>query len=499
ILASVDMNFLNGSIRGENDARGWMLLQHLKAWEEFDADPDNPFHGRVDWDRIALMGHSRGGEAVGHAAAFNRLSRYPDDASLDFDFGFDIRSLVAIAPVDGQYEPADRPVPLEDVNYLVFHGSHDGDVSAFAGLRQYARVEFTGRVPAFKAAVYVYRANHGQWNSGWGAFDRGRRSPRILELQGLLPEEDQREFGRVYITAFLEATLKDDHRYLPLFRDHRVAGDWLPPTMYKTRFQHSSFRPVADFGEDIDVTTGTAGGVRLEGEGLETWREGELVLRWRRGQDRVSQQRFGAWLGWHRADEGDAPRYVIRLPEGMARDWGLGDGSTLDLLVAPTDRRPPPPESDDDERPAPGDEPTSAPADDTVGIPTDEVTARVTEEAPDEGDEPVDLTLELEDAAGERAALPLSAFGPLRRPLGIRILRRRDLEREQFPTLHEVVGHGFSLPLAEFAHVNPALDLRTLREVRLVFDQAKAGEVILTDVGFSEPGPVFLEPRVPLR
>ena len=31
ILVSVDMNFLNGSIRQENDARGWMLLKHLEA------------------------------------------------------------------------------------------------------------------------------------------------------------------------------------------------------------------------------------------------------------------------------------------------------------------------------------------------------------------------------------------------------------------------------------------------------------------------------------
>ena len=33
ILVSVDENFLNGNIRGENDARGWMLLQHLRDLE----------------------------------------------------------------------------------------------------------------------------------------------------------------------------------------------------------------------------------------------------------------------------------------------------------------------------------------------------------------------------------------------------------------------------------------------------------------------------------
>ena len=102
VFASVDMNFINGGIRNENDGRGWFLLKHIDAFKEFAEDDSTPFFGRIDFDRIALIGHSRGGEAVGHAAAFNRLSRYPDDASLEFDFNHGIRGMIAIAPVDGQ-------------------------------------------------------------------------------------------------------------------------------------------------------------------------------------------------------------------------------------------------------------------------------------------------------------------------------------------------------------------------------------------------------------
>ena len=519
ILVSVDMNFLNGSIRGENDARGWMLLQHLKAWQDFDADEANPFHEKVDWERIALMGHSRGGEAVAHAAAFNRLAFYPDDASLAFDFGFTIRSLVAIAPVDGQYEPTSRPVPLEDVNYLVFHGSHDGDVTSFAGLRQYARVGFSGSVPAFKSAIYVYRANHGQWNEGWGPLDRGPRSPRMLALDGLLPMEDQLEFARVYITAFLEATLKGETRHLPLFRDHRTAGGWLPPTMYKTHFQHATFRPLADFGEDIDLTTGTEPGVTLLGEGLSTWREGEMVLRARITQQRqVSQQRQGVWLGWHRTDGAEPPRYRITLPDNLAAAWRVDAGTTLDLEVAPTERRPGPP-------PSPGG--TADAADTADAVDTADAANSASPAAADAApsaadaapsaadaapsaaivpaatvpdttgtDEPMDLSVELVDDAGNRASLPLGQFGPLRAPLDVRILRRSDQEASRFPTLYEVVGHGFSLPLEAFAEVNPALDLGSLREIHLVFDRTRVGEVIVSGVGLSRPDRAFLEPRL---
>ena len=111
IFTSVDENFLNGNIRGENDARGWMLLQHVRAWQNFNDSTGGPFEGKVDMENIALTGHSRGGEAVAVAGAFNRLTRYPDDATVEFDFDFNIKALIAIAPIDGQYEPTGRPTP----------------------------------------------------------------------------------------------------------------------------------------------------------------------------------------------------------------------------------------------------------------------------------------------------------------------------------------------------------------------------------------------------
>jgi dienelactone hydrolase len=480
ILASVDMNFLNGAIRGENDARGWFLLKHLEAWRDFNGTEGGPFHGIVDMSRITLIGHSRGGEAVGHAAAFNRLSHYPDDASLRFDFDFDIRSIIAIAPVDGQYTPSDRLVPVENVSYLVFHGSHDGDVSSFAGLRTWHRLEFTDDTPRFKSAVYVYRANHGQWNTVWGAHDNGPRSARILDLRGLMDAEEQRDFARVYISAFLEATLRDDDRYLPLFRDHRVAADWLPKTMYVTRFQSSGFHALADFEEDIDLTSGSAAGIRIRGDSLATWREGEVNMRW----SNATFQRKAVWLGWNNRIAGeDTTRhgppavYEVTLADTLARAWGVGPDSYLELALVATDATPSP-------RRAPVDSAAQA---DTAGEAG--AAARSRSPARRRGEEerkpPIDVTVEIEDANGAIARVPLSRYGPIRRPLETRVLRRADRERTAFARMHELVLQSFSIPLVDFQAAS-SIDVSELRAVRLVFDQVVAGTVIVDDIGVAK-------------
>ena len=166
ILASVDENFINSSIsalvnffadrpglKEENDARGWLLLEHLAQWRDWNEEAGHRLQGVVDMDRVALIGHSRGGEAVGVAAAFNALDRYPDDATLDFDFGFNLRGVIAIAPVYGQYEPRERPTPVRDVNYFTIHGDMDGDVQSFEGVAQYSRVSFSGDDYRFRSSL----------------------------------------------------------------------------------------------------------------------------------------------------------------------------------------------------------------------------------------------------------------------------------------------------------------------------------------------------------
>ena len=484
ILASVDENFLNGAIGRENDARGWMLLQHLTQWRRFNDSTGSPFAGKVDMRRIALMGHSRGGEAVAVAAAFNRLKHYPDDATVRFDFGFDIRALVAIAPVDGQYRPADRPTPVQNVNYLLIHGSHDGDVSTFSGLPQYERIGFTDGQPWFKAAIWVYRANHGQWNTVWGNKDNGPRSGRFLDLRGLLPAEDQRRFAEVTLTAFLEATLRDRREYLPLFRDHRVAGGWLPKTMYVTRFQESDFRTAADFEEDVDVTTGSTAGVRLAGDSLASWKEAVIPFRSRNN----NMAHNAVWLGWNNRIAGDdttrmgrPAAFTMSLGDSLRTAWSIDAGSSLVFSLAPTDTKPGP-------RIAPRDTTRDA-ADSAARRPPARRPPARRPSGPDTT--AFDLSIELADAAGTRARVPLSRYGAVRRPLESYIYRRSGRDKLRFASLSELVLQTYVVPLADFAAAAPGLDLGRITTVRFLFDRTPAGTVVLDNIGFSRMSPDF--------
>jgi dienelactone hydrolase len=514
ILASLDMNFINGGISGENDGRGWLFLKHLEAWRGFNEDPGNPLHGLADMENIGIMGHSRGGEAVGHAAAFNNLSRYPDDATLTWDFGFPIKAVVAIAPVDGQYRPTSRLAPIENVNYLVFHGTHDGDVSSFSGLRTYKRIRFTDGEPHFKASVYVHRANHGQWNTVWGPRDRGPRSARSLDLRGLLQGEEQRQFALVYVTAFLESSLKGRDDYLPLFRDHRVIAGWLPRTMYITEFQESSFRPLATFEEDIDVTTGTVAGVRIRGDSLATWKEDVLPFRSRTGSSSGNtQENQAVWLGWNNRLAGkDTTRmgppasYAFELPEGFGESWKLGPGTTLDFNLTALDQTPRPrkdPAAEKAKEEGKGAGVAGGPqAEEGKGGKSriggffsgifSSLFSGGGDQNEDEGKEkpPLRLSVEVVDADGRSGKVLLNRYGPVRRPIEIRIQRRDD---QAYAGNTEMVLQSYSIPLEDFGSGMPdGPDLSRLREIRFLFDESEAGSVVLDEVGFSQMDPAFL-------
>ncbi len=469
VFASVDENFLNSSpgdltgvpdvgLKEENDARGWLLLEHLRLWREWNKTPGSVFYGRIDMDRIAVAGHSRGGEAAAVAGVFNRLPYYPDDARVRFDFGFNIRSVLAIAPVDGQYKPAGEPTRLENLNYFVLHGSWDGDMKSFHGARVLERTRFTGDGDWFKATLYIHHANHGQFNTVWGRSDTGGPYTAFLNLRPMLPAGDQQQIARVFISAFLEATLHDRREYRQLLRDWRAGASWLPKTIYLQKYEEARSKMLATYEEDIDLTTTTAPGGKIRGENLSDWKERAVSIKWGGLDTR------GVFLGWNRKEAPGPSSYLLELPPA-----GLGTAGDSALFFSLADSKSKPSSYKDEEAEGKGKKTDNA-KNKTSGKDDSEDKA-----------EPIDLTLELADGAGNTARLPLSYYAKLQPQIETQVTKAAFMN-DAGPS--EVVFQTFEFPLAAFVSVNPKLDATTLRSLRLVFDRSEKGVVILDDVGF---------------
>lgn len=346
IAVSVDQNYINGSWSGdfrgkEMAARAWLLLEHLSLWRDWRREGGHPLGGRADLDRVMLIGHSRGGEAVSIAHAFNRLPAFPDDATVLFDYDFGIRSLVAIAQVDQRYQ---RRVQLRNVNFLALQGSYDADEPAFHGLRQFNRIEFGGPDFFFKAGLYIHGANHGQFNSTWGRYDFGAPGAWLLNTAPIIPAADQQAVAAAYIAAFAEATLNDDDRYLALFRDPANGAAWLPDHPYVQQYRDSRFRALADFDDDLDVRTATAPGATISATGFDAWREEQLEHR-----DGRLQGSSAVVLGWNAG--ADTPTYSIDVPDLF---WtGIGPQDFLSLSITSSTESPPPHEGVDESEEGP--------------------------------------------------------------------------------------------------------------------------------------------------
>lgn len=495
ILVSVDENFINGSwtdiMKGldkENDARGWLLLEHLKVWHKWNSSSDHPFFNKVDTTKIALIGHSRGGEAVAHAAMLNELDFYPDDASIKLDYHFNINSVVAIAPVDGQYEPGDSRTKLKDINYFVIHGSQDADVSSFMGSMQYERISFQDSSYHFKSGLYVYGANHGQFNTSWGNNDTGNPFVGLLNLKQQLDDSTQQVIAKVYISAFLEATLRGKKEYLPLFLDARKGKNWLPETIYLNQFEDSNFKALSNYDEDFDVKTISRDSGRIQSENLTVWREAEIQLKWAKKGSRA------AYLGWNYEVEDSLKdsRAKDFVNDSLIASYSLNfdpldfdiDSTTvLQFSMAESTESSNPKSSGkwiNDNKENNEEDVEENEGETNAEAPEEEES----EDEPEEkkAEKPLDFSIYLLDSADQSIQFLLSEFSPLQREIAVTIWKSDFIKGD---SQSEKIFQTFSFNLEKLAKLNPSFTPTQLKTIKFVFDQSTSGVVVVDNIGFS--------------
>jgi hypothetical protein len=446
ICVSVDENFLNssfadllggfkGGLKKENDARGWLLLEHLKLWRQWNLDPQSRFFGNVDMNHIALIGHSRGGEAVAIAALFNTLPYFPDDARVQFDYGFALRGVVAIAPSDGQYEPRGEQTNLTDVNYLVIQGSRDGDVQSFMGSSQYSRIDFDTCADCFKAGFYLIGANHGQFNTAWGRDDLGDAAGALLNLAPIMDADAQRRVAEVMFGAFFEVVLREHDAYRAFLANPATGLAWLGPDIaFINQFSAADEVPIANFEEDDDLTTGSSPGVKITAVDLARWHEVQVPLKWN------DLDTNAALIGWNRTDDAVVPELRIdvahaQLPDGhLAFSLAMADDSPLD--------------------------------------------EDATWKAPDS----IDFHVVVTDRSGHEAAVALSSVQPLYPQIAGTPRKLAILDGEE-PS--EAIFQRYTIPFDAFAGVDP----KQLATIRIRFDATPAGALYLDDVAAGPHAP----------
>ena len=123
--------------------------------EDEDTNLGDRLVDKLDFTRIGLMGHSRGGDAVSSFIDWNRMRptgrRYP------------LRGVISLAPVD--YE---RHAPY-GTPYMTILPWCDGDVSNLQGARFYERSQYAGHDPYPRIQSSQLGGNHNWYNTVWFA------------------------------------------------------------------------------------------------------------------------------------------------------------------------------------------------------------------------------------------------------------------------------------------------------------------------------------------
>jgi hypothetical protein len=390
----------------------------------------------VDLSHVALIGHSRGGQAAAMAA--DRYRWFAADRSLSSLDAVQIRAVIGIAPTDKTVNK--QSAVLKDTYYLTLQGARDGDVDTFNGERQYIRSSFTPGSERFKASLYIGDANHSRFNTEWGTMDDSLPGGLLLNRSGMMDGSDQREVTKVYVSAFLETALHGNKAYKELFMDYRSGVDWLPDASYTNRYEDGSFREIARFDDDRNKTTHN-NGVTAEADGALLWTEQNAEDR-----DGNGKGTRGAVLKWK--DNGGGS-FTIEMPEPFSDKLQIGESAIF--VFSMTNMLPEP-----DEQPA-------------AHVPAQP-----------------QIVVELESRNGAEALLPLDRFMPAA-PLEhttftIASWLEKRIKDGKYNQSAEPVFQTYRLPLKRFAEENPQFNPKELSRVTFHFGGGK-GKVMIDDIG----------------
>jgi hypothetical protein len=172
--------------------RAELAIETIRFLQTLDGG-DPIFGGVINFTRIGLMGHSRGGDCV--LAVVERIN-LP---------GATVRAVISLAPVDSGAHSG-HP---KGIAFMTILPAGDGDVVDNAGAKFYDQAD-----PApFKTQLYVDQANHNYFNRSWTNDDS-------LGTVPLMSRYDHERILSTYGCAFFRNAVRGDPAFAYL--DHSI-------------------------------------------------------------------------------------------------------------------------------------------------------------------------------------------------------------------------------------------------------------------------------------
>jgi hypothetical protein len=185
VSVSVDANAANVFNATLIEMRAALVVSALDTLRELNKSSSSILRDRLDFLRIGLLGHSRGGDAVVRAAKIIASQR-PE---------YRVKFVCSLAPTDfsGQAKQSQRMVlsHSECPFYAVLYGTQDNDVSGAGGAKGMGGTGFRhyDRAHTEKAMVFIDGCNHNRFNAAWMQ-DSGDEFGLHTDDVGLLKSED---------------------------------------------------------------------------------------------------------------------------------------------------------------------------------------------------------------------------------------------------------------------------------------------------------------------
>ena len=165
-------------------ARGALILGHLALLAEWERGGESPLEEPlplIDWGRLGIFGHSRGGEAARAAYEFIVSPEQWDSQPLLDRLGEDVASELAVQAIleIGAVDYNGRETNLDEATFdadgttwVAVVPTCDGDVSHLAGVRPGDRLLYAGSdTAAFSATVFAWGTNHNYYSTEWQTSD----------------------------------------------------------------------------------------------------------------------------------------------------------------------------------------------------------------------------------------------------------------------------------------------------------------------------------------